>query len=663
MSTSLVAYPATVNRSKAKGESLSIKTILTDKAWTQYFGALAYHYSTLLFDATKDAHLVSELGSTVYLIDADVVRNLVEDRYKDARLRREAMRLFEDPRFSYAIPVGAFLELIEWLRGYMSSRMVWREDYRLSVNLDKPDALNELARVFDIATEACDEQAVIDRIFSSIRMLMPMAERLVEFFSRPNFKGIVADYDLDDVADLHDILGKIPRPADESLYSRARKDFRDAANLALICKRLRVRSRHPAEPPPSYILITQTRAILELLESVRGLSDSSLEILSRLFESPGPIVEGLYPVLSPRRAFIVEDVRKRYDLGQDTLAGLLRSRRVYDDVGSLLREHSRESLPNSSRAESPLPVQLSSCLAHLIDVYHGEDSFYRELEKERAIEASLRYFERKHRVATDSGIKERIRLEKTNLESETRSFFSVLNKLTTLLNRVSVTSYELERNLDESGNFEEISIHSLNPSDLVLQGERYIDMSTGARGFVAYSVRWQTSCTEHQFFHAIDNIIRFPRDVRGDSRLSVTAVADESELPSEGLIIFSNVGVFWTGLGNIARLLTTRKFSISDFVRVIESARKSKGSSIEVDEIEIKALRVMTGFGDFQLDVLADDDGAREVFVISHFNIGEQISFLCEATSLYGIMPQTLNDALQRITNTFPRFSKTNAGE
>jgi hypothetical protein len=641
----MATYPATINLEERSAPALSVESVANEPKLRRYFSVLAAHYSTLLAGTTRDARLVSDLGNVTYLIDADVIRNIIEVRYRDGRLQREAARLFDSSSFQYALPLGAFQELIEWLRGLVPNRINWTEESAIGKSLDRKDTIRELALAFDISQETDHSGELIDRIFSVIGSYRSVIERLTDLLTRPNFRGVIADYDLGDVADLNRMLGLMQRPSLDVLESRVRRDYRDAINMAIICQASRSHLNDPSPTSASYVMITQTDALLHLVANLHDLDRPSLQLLSRLFGFEGMLLEGLYPVVSARRAFIVEDIRRRYGLSKDAIAKLTVERRVYDDLSDALRE-----TPNACENTERISGLLGDRLGHLAKVYYGSDSFYRTLEQDRAIEASLRYLEDKHRVEAVPGKR---RLAKLRLETE--SFFRVLHRFRDLTNNLATTSYLLTQHIDETATFESLAIHSTHPVEAVADGEVYSDPSTGSP-CRAYSFRWLTSCTERQFFSALSAIIRPSKRVRSSKKrftlhaLSAHSVFEGSS-EREKILIFTNRGLFGSSFDDLPRQFFLKHLSVDVLWRAVLEA-----SGDDMKETSLDVIRVCTPFADFQLDLSPDASGNREVFVISHINIGEQIAYLCECTSLFAIFPAKLNEILQQVTSRFPPY-------
>lgn len=653
----MAACPAIIELQEAQDTSLTVGSIVVDRPLRNYFGALASHYSGLLSETTRDARLAEEIGQPIYLIDADVVRNYAQVRYKDSRLLRESAQLFENSDFKYALPLGAFYEIVEWLRSFVPNRIMWTEDSVASKNLSRDETIRELAQAFDVSSDETDPFSLMERIVSLVGSHQPVIERLTDLLSRTNFRGVVGDFDLVDVAQLHRILGLMQRELGAP-ESRVKRDYRDAVNLAVVCKSSRFRapeSEDVVTQSPSYLLVTQTQVLLDLVRTLHNSDEDSLHTLSSLLGLKHPVLDRFYPVLSPRRAFIVEDVRRRYGFRRATFTNLARERKVYEDLGDALDSIGDENEP---RSLEDVPADLSHILRerleHLVKLYYDGDAFYRGLERSRATEASLRYLESRYRSARPPRKKEIAKLRR-----ETESFFKVLNRLHVRLNEMAGTSYCLKRSLDESGTFETLALYSERPAELVLEGEVYLKHPSQDEGHFAYSLRWPTSCTEQQFFSAVSSIIMLPKQSLSERKtLKFECLSPTDEFP-HGIVVFTNAGIYASSFDRFPRRSTLKHLSLDDLLQSVLLARANgncSGKTDTDDEVVLQAVRISTPFADFQLDLSTNSFGGREVFVISHCNIGEQIAHLCECTCLFAVFPHRLNAVLQGVSGKFPRY-------
>lgn len=82
------------------------------------------------------------------------------------------------------------------------------------------------------------------------------------------------------------------------------------------------------------------------------------------------------------------------------------------------------------------------------------------------------------------------------------------------------------------------------------------------------------------------------------------------------------------------------------FQNVALSDATHSGQATDRKDLHIRAIRITTSVGHFQIDILNPEATERYVSVISHRNIARQISHLCEHTSLYPILSRKFNQAL-----------------
>jgi|SRR5215470_2733901 len=668
MSTSAIAYlaPIELKEQEQTPATVTPEAILTDPRLGRYFAALSDHYSSLLSEIERDVHLLRYFGKVVYLIDADVLRNLIEIRYKDDLSRRETEKLFENPSFLYALPLGAFHELLDWLRAFIPDGLnVWNTNVfqQISGNFSAGDAIKRLAQAVGVSVEGTSSPDLMERVTEAIEHDTLDIERLIYLLTRPNCLGVVGDFDEEDVAKLNLIIEDLPRgPANIERRSkqrrqtekplRTRKDHRDAVNLAIAFKSCRVhdsRGRGAAKNvTPTHVLVTQTHLLLDLVRRVNERSDSSVQTLSSLLSLPGPqVVDGLYPVLSPRRAFVAEEFRREHSFETQSLKELRLLKRDYEDLSGVLRDSVHNAL--KTREVVTLRGTIRRKLERLTMVYR-HDRFYRGLERSRAMETSILYLREKMKPGTVTA-KEKA----AALELAAESFFRVLRQSYAVLEEKAVTTYSAKREADDSNTFDTITVFSQHPFELLMEGEMYRRKQNDppAESYRAYSLRWPTSCTDHQFFTAIDSIVKLSEQ-RRTSPKSVTfqCLSSFENVRSGGIVAFTNFGAFGTVFDNLPSRMTLGEISLEVLQAAVATAVDQSRELVVLD-----AVRVCTQFGDFQLDLNNNEFGGREVFVISHYNIGRHITHLCEFTCLFTVLPLKLNTFLEtEVTTHFPIF-------
>ena len=579
--------PKTQALEKTPQGELTVQRITAEPKWRRYFSGLAEHYSTMLHNAFSDAALIRQYEDVIYLVDADVVGNLAELTFPNNQAKRETLQLFQNPNFKFGIPLGAFEEIKEWLRVLTPNRSAWADDVSTSKPIDRTQAIRELADIFDLHYSYQDQDLIplMDRVSLTVKSTRDIADRLTFLFELPNFVGIPGDYDLIDVSELRSLLAKLDRNHSDSQESRLTKDYRDAVNLAIVASRTKSFQWDGADvKTPAYILLTQTDVILYLVERAGGYNPESSSELGIIFGTPGPMLPTLFPVLSPSRAFIVEEARRIRGLTDNTFRELREEQRIYEDLGSALRER------GSVDAEI-----FQGKLLQLSTIYTGDRSLYRELEKSRAIQASLEYFEQ--RKIVDNPNEKRLK----RLEEETESLFRVLARLHRIMADKVHIEYQAKSTRDSSGLFDTVEIFSSFPTELVLYGEIYRSELPDELPR-AYSLRWQTSCTERAFFSALSAILRPPPKGKGHVKTICLDPVNYVTSHFEGIQVFTTLGVFASTLDKLPKNWGIRHITLESLVEAVAEV-----TNRPVREFAIEAVRIITAFAHFQLDLAADD--------------------------------------------------------
>jgi len=135
---------------------------------------------------------------------------------------------------------------------------------------------------------------------------------------------------------------------------------------------------------PAYILLTQTDVILYLVERAGGTTLRVAVSLESYLGTPGPNAAYVVSCSITESSLHCRRSRRIRGLTDNTFRELREEQRIYEDLGSALRER------GSVDAEI-----FQGKLLQLSTIYTGDRSLYRELEKSRAIQASLEYFEQR----------------------------------------------------------------------------------------------------------------------------------------------------------------------------------------------------------------------------------------------------------------------------
>jgi hypothetical protein len=667
MGAVLVVGPAPVELERRR-EGPDFIEILKEASERSQLRQEADFFSSVCGDIGADLRLIKEIDPVVYLVDFDVIRSLIDLKPQDPEEQRQALRIFENPNFQYALPVGAFSELLWWLRGFAPTYGNWLPKLPVADG-NRREALEQLAHAVNVWPDNPDERELIREIAVAAARLTDITRVLITFLDRKNFHAVFSEYDESTRISLQEILAKLQRRDPDQ--SRGMKDLRDSQSLAVVCRRAELRDQITNGPSPnskkpeSFVLLTQTAILLDLVRRLDSQQDrQSVLVLSRLFKRPEVtrkseeriLYPSGYPVMTPQRAFFVEELRRDGVFPAQSRSMLEEMKVIFGRLAHVLEEPDTpfEQLPLVAREQKVALLQ--ACVNELSK--YEENRFYRALFVDRLL----------------SGQKGESRIEESNTprpgnrlvdrdaglvlaESTVEYFYRSMVALNKKINAIAPTTYELKQELHPSLTFKELTVASKQPEENVMQGELYLDYPGGQETAVAFSFRWRTIARERRFFACLQGIFAVASDY-GTNPLpqvfSVTPMTGDKVPPPEGLLYFTSIGVFWAPLLE-SFIPLARGIRISDKLKhAIAVVAK-----VPLEEIEILAVRVQTVFGDFQLDLIEDGEGIREVFVITQHNIGEQIAYICESTSLLGVLPDRLNQVLQEITSQFPSYSSS----
>jgi hypothetical protein len=632
----------------------------------------AEHFASLCSTILADLRLIRELDPVIYLIDFDVIRNLIDSKPLDRENQRQALRMFENADFQYAIPIGAFTELLVWLRSFAPTYVKAPPPGPVASG-NRKDALRQLALAVSVWPDNPNESELIREIAVAAASLTDITKVLLSCLERKNFRAVFCDYDEESRSTWQEILEDSQRH--EAGRPRDIRDYRDSQNLAVLSQGANARQRGgrqgkaESQPPESFVLLTQTSILLDLVHKLeREQQWKMAQLLAKLFgrsESAHDESRVLYPsgfpVMTSQRASFVEELREGRAFARQSRSMVESMKRIFEKLSSIL-EVSDESYPTAANVKID---QLRSCISELND-FEGS-RFYRTLFVDRLL--SQDRSDTGERQPPRLGSQNRIESSAAGLmlaETTVEFFYRSLTALNQRLKLIAPTRYQLVQKLHPTGSFSELTVLSTDPNELVMKGECYIDRIEESDVSVAYSFRWQTTAQERRFFAALQAIFAIV-DAGGQAALppdlTLRQITGEEDQPQEGMLYFTNAGVFWgplqevfLGLSRGIRALEKVKRTIARMLQRSDE-EQSKASPVEA-ELKLHAVRVQTAFGDFQIDLAEDDSGAREVFVITTYNIGEQIAFLCEATSMLGVITERLNETLQVVTASFPRYEQ-----
>ena len=673
MGTTLVLGPAVVRR------DVSVLTVpplppaavqAVDPKWEQVLAQPVVrrrsredsdHFAHTYNSIGQDARLVLELDPVIYLVDNDVIRNLVDQESVSSEERRQIASAFENPNFQYALPIGAFSELMWWFGGKTPSAHGSAPISPVKDG-DRIGALKQLAHAVGLIPEETGERQLAREIAATVARYSNITSALVNFLDRKNFLGVFSDYDESTRTTLKEILARQERRDRDK--RRDMKDLHDAENLALVCKRAEQRSQESANSPgdqeksPSFVLLTETLIVQHLAENASHVDSMTLSRLLGRPSEPGSnqyprLYPTAYPVLPPQRAHYVEELRRARGLNDESVGWVEHIASTYRQLARIFQE------PQVGFYHLPREKQLHN-VQQLINVLdelgnYQQDPLFSLVEKERLLSQAAEVSNAEPAtipLAPESEGSEGFAAG-PDLFFQTESLLRKLIWLNEKFEEIAPTRYELQNTIDASGSFTTLTIDSHHPEEVVMRGEVYLE-EPGNPAPLAYSFRWQTVASERRFFAALQTIFALNSGVGKKvlpPHLVLEPVTGSASAPSESLVFFTNAGPFRTTLADTF-------IPVARGARIIERVKNALGTIIDVapEKIEIEAVRVQTGFGDFQLNLVNDEMGVREVFVITHVNLAQQIARLCQLTSLLGVLPRRLTETLQPVTTQFPEY-------
>jgi hypothetical protein len=668
--------PATVGLSRVHLESEQ-QTDWTSLVATQdkrhTLASVSEHYANLLRKSLTSIRQIEALQNVTYVLDTDLVRNLVENRFANPWTGKEADSFLAHKGVQYALPWGAFLEISHWFRSLSPASADWLGLIETPLKPGNRKSLaHRLAAMSGVSySEKETSDAIIDRAVKAIGRNSYIAERLLTLLTRDNFRGIVRGQNLEDVQRIFRILSQAPRRPKQGSSSasddedRAQKDFHDAINLAIVFQSVRAFKSGLASPEsPCYILVTNTFVLQNLPRWVHAeLSDAS-PVLSELLGVSTPVVDGMYPVLNPRDAFAVEQARQ---YGSDKIvASVTERKQAFDGLSDLLRNWE----PNSSL------YRFEGCLHHLRRVYFDQGALFAALDRERAIDALQQFAESRQTSASQAELTELRRMHE-----QVRAFFKILQALQDRLNQEVPAPYNVSLEAIAQGDdfdtpqVQSILITSAHSGEPLLEGELYrMEDDLTPR---AYVLRWCTPFAERDFFDSLGAVLRpivRPESNVPRSEFNVRRLLGLSEEWSEGLILYTSYGVFGCALSQLPSEWHWRGLTFQLMTHAVETAIRRElllatGKDVETvaasqEEsnaaplpIVIRAVRVATHFGDFQIELDPSFGNSLPVIsVLTRRRIPDQIAFLCERTHPTGIFSLRLSESLRPITDLFPEF-------
>jgi hypothetical protein len=605
-------------------------------------------YEPLIEHLSTDCKQLARYDPAIYLIDFDVLRNYIEMRTVDGLDTVAVDFVFKGSRQPYALPLGAYRELSDWL-----SRMfhLTREVIESHGDLSRVKFAEQLAEVLGIPKD--DVRRLTEQQPPVLGSLMSWGtiavNRLANLLSDARFYGVVSDYDSSDACKLEEMLKARPRGKDEP---RTKKDERDGINLAIAFKAAR-KSRSEAKQQggkaPGYILITQTAAVLTLSKSAaRNWDSASGAELCALLQIPGQSVPPrFFPVIDPKRimcaerigvyenpdqaGLIAQDLRNNFRTVTEYLDTIL----FQQEVGLCLMTH-------------PLVVKLEEEHARMaFRAIWGSLSFSpaQRLEEARATTVSVESARQKQQG---------VDVQTTDLlRQKSAALLRILGEAVRALRSSERVSYRCStpRVLsDGSASRIEISARKLGGTVSLMSGAHLKPESGSGSPGEYYYLRWPIACSEADFLTALQEFLPpTSKLVPAPGPLTMITAAKAMAFAYEGFVLYTSYAVFGGSLDVVCAQNSPDILQLNSLGRVMDTYFHGRPAP------EIQQYRVNTALGDFCLDIVPPEgDNRRFLTVISNYDLSEYIVLLQRKTGAYLITdPPALVAVLKRSLSRF----------
>ena len=638
----------------------SWNTLLDDPDKLDWLLVATRYYVDLFNNFWWDCYQLTSYKSLVYLIDFDVLRDYLEiDQAKqfDAVVLDS---LFYESSKEYALPAGAFLELLDYL-----ARMT-RTTHNISAtvgNMNRTEVIRQLGLFLDIEDAAeLDPDATVEEILHRLDRKVLALTRLLNILTDPRFVGVVSTHDEADKVRLERIIKDVPRnPAARTKKGkRDKNDKRDATNLAIAIKRAREAKSDPQLP--GYILLSGTTVVHDLpkqmiknrleqrfpgqLQMMLGFGRELPVISPDTSETPD--ISVFFPVMHPRQVVNAELL----GVFENPSLTLLRTRAMRNDFHKV-NDHLQvratinrliEAKKNDGSVMNPV----------LASEWQEAETSLKSIAKEMLSARWRGLYKFEQRRITSISIEHARREQEGEAVTTADELKYKSTRLLELLGQVhaafeTVPGFEYRIEFEETEPwqpYEAFKLVQLPSPDGYLPlatGEMYGDPSEDAAPSPSYyAIRWPVACKMEQFINAVRRLlVSLTREHRGGAaaagrELSFAPVGADLSVWEEGVIVYCNDRAFGSPLQSILHRKDWGFLRLNPLLRqlkqILDDEARAGGDEAPARAL-IQQCRINTMFGDVVFDVEpAEGELVRYLSVISHYNLGPQIALLYKAT-------------------------------
>jgi hypothetical protein len=600
-----------------------------------------------------------------YLIDFDVIRNYLEIPSLEKMDGFVIDFLFMDSKAVFAIPAGAFEELLGYLASFARTKKSLASFNNTCGQEEAIRAIADTLSAEDVSQLSRGE--LVNEIESGLERGIVVMNRLLDLLTNPRFKGVMGEYDNGCYkAWLH----AIEKSRRYGAKPRSKRDKRDAMNLAIASKELDLgdisQRATTGEQRTCYLLISQTRAVLSLIEYDE--EHGGLKLIRDYFTADIIILRQNYPAIHPRDAMVLELLG---GIKSPTNA-LIRIQKRAVDFAQLANHLQNQYIWAVQSPPQELYVQAFESL--IMEERRGIREELRRISHDMLImRPELRSLHKALGTATSEEAARERQLgngteEQPNLSIQARydTFSNLFGHVVAAIDETIGLEYSVKLSRpDAPFSFSQLSIHSVVGDRCELEsmiwGELYLCESP--KGLTEqhqyFSIRWPIMCLEDKLIVALQNCLQVTHELNwtGES-VPLEPVDEEHKYWTEGVVVSTPVGSYGmslesaVGKGDWAMLDLSRLGSqVEHAVGEIRAPQKRRLLP------SITQLRVNTRFGDIIYDVRVPE-GMRERYltVLSHCNIATQITDLYERTGMYFCNPCKLSEVLNNVLVRFPLF-------
>jgi len=604
-----------------------------------------------------------------YLLDFDVIFRYLQIGSTTAAAAYEVDVFLQESKENFAIPIGAFLELLDWL----NQVRIHHDGSRYGNEIPPTQVARVLMRhlssrradlVSDdyVSPQAEDLEHYVDRATVAV-------DRLISLLRSPRFVGVVADYDPKDKDMFFRVLQTMGRPALDSEV-RARVDDRDAQNLAVVAKRLR--SNKEGLGRSAFLLLSQTNAVLGIPKAGdrRRSHDSVFDAMRTSLGAPGASLRHNFPIALPRTvlqsyALGLLDAPERAQALAKRLRGLFRT--VHDLVEDLLR------LPPGDVGRAGCVARLRAEMRTLVSESGTPVEALFRIESMRATKLSLP-------TASPRGasvIRPQVRGRRAS------DFLGLLQCLYEEVAKLDLLKFKL---LSWEWRSESVRARRIVQGTWpALNNDVYIETYGTPQAAKYYFARWPTATRLATFARCLYRSFDLEgATFEGSGDWNLTRVSVGSADIETGLLIYTSTGnvysaPLWVLAGRHSRqrlILLLRDLGLRQARSFARTGADTTGKSDFSDKLaaavqssalpfplkyqgggeRVLQYRINTSIGDVCLDeYVLDGQDLRYVSFLSHLNWSPFLAKLVSATGLFVGNEHELSSLLEEALAEFPR--------